>query len=169
MVLVDWVAQKRVGLRGLNIRVELNEGHSDLTSGISATTEAEILNDIVLWVGRVKNLLIISTITVAKVLAWLLIRVKVLGLGLKGSTQLQVGLIQFLLFLSSGSDGSTSGAGETMVLNNIVIMIGLGLKVSVLHSVTVGNLITWLVLLILLNWLRVKDQVSLSIDVCNNL
>ena len=83
MVSVDWVLQERVGLRGLELRVELNEGHSNLTSGISAATETEVLNDIVLWVSRVEDLLIISVITVAKVLAWLLIGVEVLGFSLE--------------------------------------------------------------------------------------
>jgi len=105
VVLVDWVLQQSRGLWGLNLGVELDEGHSNLSSGISAAAEAEVLNDIVLWVGRVEDLLIVSTVTIAKVLAWLLIGVKVLGSSLEVSGQLQVGsLAQLLLLLDSGSD-----------------------------------------------------------------
>lgn len=171
MVLVDWVLQESGGLWGLNLGVELNEGHSNLSSGVSAAAEAEVLNDIVLWVGRVEDLLIVGVVTVAKVLAWLLIGVEVLGFGLEGGSQLQVGsLAQLLLLLGSGSDGGASRARETMVLNDIIIMVGLSLKVSVLHGVTVGDLVTWLVEIeLLLLWLGIEHQVSLSIDVGEHL
>jgi len=92
MVCVDWVLQQVDRLWGLDLGVKLDEGHSNLTSGVSAATEAEVLNDIVLWVGRVEDLLIISTITVAEVLAWLLIGEKVLHLSLEAGTQLNIGV-----------------------------------------------------------------------------
>ena len=56
-----------------------------------------------------------------------------------------------------------------MVLNNIIIMVGLSLKVSVLHGVTVGDLVTWLVEIELLFLCLFEDQVSLSIDVGEDL
>jgi len=55
-----------------------------------------------------------------------------------------------------------------MVLNNIIIMVGLSLEVSVLHSVTVGNLVTWLFLLGFF-MLGFEDQVSLSVNMSENL
>jgi len=53
---------------------------SNLSSCVSATAEAEVLNNLVLWISSIQDFLIVSLITVAKVVRGLVV---VLGLDLK--------------------------------------------------------------------------------------
>jgi hypothetical protein len=59
VVHVDWVV------------AQLNE--SNLSSSVSGSAEAEVLNNLVLWISSVQDLLIVGLVTVAKVVRWLVV------------------------------------------------------------------------------------------------
>jgi len=71
VVLVDWVVVNLVQLE-----------HSNLTSGISRSTESEVLDNSVLWVSGIKDFLVVSLIAVAEIVTWLVV-LHLLGLVLK--------------------------------------------------------------------------------------
>jgi len=71
VVLVDWVVVDLVQLE-----------HSNLTSGISGSTESEVLDNSVLWVSGIKDFLVVSLIAVAEIVTWLVV-LHLLGLVLK--------------------------------------------------------------------------------------
>jgi len=62
VVHVDWVVKFIAQLK-----------HSNLTSGVSASAEAEVLDDGVLWISSIVDFLIVGLVAIAKVVRWLVV------------------------------------------------------------------------------------------------
>lgn len=110
-------------ISNISISSTLNLGFSleksDLTSAISTSTESKVFDNCVLWVSCVIDLLIISGVSVADIVAWLLFGLD-LSSCIEHAVQLRVGHHVNLGLEHSDVSSGVSASAETKVLNNSV-------------------------------------------------
>lgn len=143
--------------------------HSNLSTGISTATESPVFDDTVFRISSIEDLLVVSGVTIAEILTWLVITLQLQFVaGIKHGIQLCIGHhIDLRLALSETSittDGVPSRAGEPSILNDIISLIGLLLKLLVLSRVTITNLIARLILRLLLLSICLLSKASITTD-----